>query len=301
MTVPPDGTRTDARVPTIAVVGVGAIGTVVADALTDAARVTLCRRGADRPMTLIEGDRLWEVAASVATEPSAMQPVDWVVLATKAHDVAAAGVWLDGLVGPSTRIAVLQNGIDHADRVSRWVDATRVLPAVVLTAAERTGPDDVTVRQRGALVLPDSAIAASFAELVAPRLPVRRERDFEVQSWRKLVMNAALNSVTALTQRPAGVATDRAGAELVESVLAEGLAVARAHGVPFDQDERVRMRATIRGLPPTVATSMLVDRRKGRALEHDYLTGAILRSAADAHVPVPTIRALHNLITLVSD
>lgn len=294
------GVSAGTKTPTVAVVGVGAIGTVVADALSDAADVTLCRRGTDRPMSLVDGDVSRVVDARVAAAPAAVAPVDWVVLATKAQDVEAATEWLDALVSPTTRIAVLQNGIDHADRVSRWVDPARVLPAVVLTAAERTGLDEVTLRQRGALVLPDAEIAAAFAELVDARLPVRLEKDFAVQSWRKLVMNAALNSVTALTDRSAGVAADRAGAELVESVLAEGIAVARARGIRFGLDEPARMEATIRGLPPAAAPSMLVDRRKGRALEHDYLTGVIVRAADDSHVPVPTIRALHNLITLLA-
>ncbi|MBT3351273.1 MAG: hypothetical protein HOC91_16700 [Nitrospinaceae bacterium] len=40
-------------------------------------------------------------------EPNRLKPVDWVFLATKAHQVEGAAGWLKPLCGPNTRVAVL--------------------------------------------------------------------------------------------------------------------------------------------------------------------------------------------------
>jgi 2-dehydropantoate 2-reductase len=45
--------------------------------------------------------------------------MDWILLCTKAHQIASAAHWLRHLIGPDTRVAVMQNGVDHIGRASR--------------------------------------------------------------------------------------------------------------------------------------------------------------------------------------
>ncbi|WP_166426685.1 ketopantoate reductase family protein [Labedella populi] len=281
----------------VVVVGAGAIGTVVADSISHTADVTLIRRATTAAMWIDHGSGAERVDARIASSPAAVDPVDWIVLTTKAQQVVSAREWLAALTGPQTRIAILQNGIDHAERVSEWVPPERVVPAIVFISAERTGPDIVTVRQLDELVLPDTAAAQDFARLFPEQFPVSLDPNFETQAWRKLIMNAALNSVTALTGRTVGVAKEPGGRELIATVLREGIDVARARGVRLTQDELTLMRRKIEKLPPTAPTSMQLDRAHGRALEYGYLTGAVLKEAAAVGVPTPTTLALHNLIS----
>lgn len=283
---------------TVAVVGAGAIGTVVADSFSrTAAAVTLARRATTSPMWIDRGAGAERVVARIASSPEQVGPVDWVVLATKAQQVSDAGEWLTALTGPKTRIAVLQNGIDHAERVSQWVPVERVVPAVVFISAERSAPDVVAVRQLDKLVLPETAAAREFSRLFDARLRVSLDPDFEMQAWRKLIMNAALNSVTALTGRAVGVAKVPGGRELIATVLQEGIDVARARGVRLTDDELSLMRQKIENLPPAAPTSMQLDRAHARPLEYRYLTGALLQEAAAAGVSTPATLALHNLIS----
>lgn len=281
----------------VAVVGAGAIGTVIADSISHTADVTLIRRETTASMRIDHGAGARPVDARIASSPAEVGAVDWIVLTTKAQQVVSAREWLIALTGPRTRIAILQNGIDHAGRVSEWVPPERVVPAIVFISAERTGRDVVTVRQLDRLVLPETAAAQDFARLFPEQFPVRLEPNFEAQAWRKLIMNAAINSVTALTGRTVGVAKEPGGRELIETVLREGLEVARARGVRLTGDELTLMRQKIEKLPPTAPTSMQLDRAHGRDLEYGYLTGAVLREAAAAGVPTPATLALHHLIS----
>lgn len=300
--------------PTVAIVGVGAIGVVVADVLSGAADVVLCRRGTNEPMRIRENspqrgpagapvDAMADrpVEAMVVGSPAELLahgigPLDWVVVTTKAQDVASAGAWFDALVGPETRIAVLQNGIGHADRVARWAPADRVLPATVFIVAERTGADLVELRALNSIVVPDGALGRAFSTLAGDRLPVRIDTEFSTTSWRKLILNSALNSVTTLTSRTADVCADPAIRPVIERMLTEGLAVAAASGIAFGPEEHGWMLGNLDALPPGTISSMQADRRSGRPLEHDYITGELVRRGQALGVDVSALQTIHALL-----
>ena len=286
--------------PTVAIVGAGAIGTSVADALSSAADVILCRRKNPAPMSIEWDGERRAVDAAVATSAQDLTPVDWVVIATKAHHTAALGDWLTRLVGPQTRVVLLQNGIDHADRVVEWVDASRVVPGIVYLAAEKSGGDLVVRHGSGTIAMPVSDNAHDFGALFDDRVNCRHTSDFDLESWNKLILNSALNPLTALHNRTMEVAHDPAIRPALFALLDEGASVARAAGVAFDMTHRAAMVDTIDALPPAATTSMLLDRRHGRPLEYDYLTGAII-AAADRHgVPVPQLRDIHDRLVNLS-
>ena len=287
------------RRPTVAIVGAGAIGVVVADALSAKASVLLCRRGTSAAMTLEIDGATRTVDAEVAGSPLGLTPVDWVVVTTKAQDTAATGPWLAALVGPATRVVVLQNGIGHADRVAAWVPEQRVLPGIVYIAAEKVGRDHVVCRNVGSLALAESPSATDFAALVAPSVPVRLVEDFVTESWTKLVMNSALNTITALTDRTMEVTGDAGVRPLIRSLLVEGVEVATAQGARFEPGAADVFLARMDALPRNSATSMLLDRRAARPLEHGYLTGAVVAAAARAGIAVPHIALVHSLIEAV--
>src|SRR5688572_1312292 len=110
---------------TVLVVGVGAIGGVCAAHLLAAGRDVTCgvRTRFDELVVDAPGRRL-AFAPRVVTAP---EPADWILLATKAHQTEGASAWLAG----AARVAVLQNGVEHVERLSRWVPPDRLVPVVV--------------------------------------------------------------------------------------------------------------------------------------------------------------------------
>ena len=58
----------------------------------------------------------------VITDPRHAQPVDWVLVTTKAYDSDAAAQWFANATGPNTRLAVIQNGVEHVERFERHFD-----------------------------------------------------------------------------------------------------------------------------------------------------------------------------------
>jgi 2-dehydropantoate 2-reductase len=298
---------------TVAVIGLGSIGGVVAGCLRDADRhdiLACARRPLDR-LTVERPEGNVTVALRTLTDPGAdpgaapadAAPVDWVLLCTKAYDTASAGPWLRRLCGKATRIAVLQNGIGHAARVAPFT-AAPVVPAIVYYNGERLAADRVRLRHviEHDIAVPDDADGQAFAALLAGTpLRVLLSDDFTTLAWRKLLINAVANPLTALTrQRQAVLRRDDMRA-LSRAILDEAVAVARADGARLAEDEAVQAQATLLTYPAEAGTSMYFDCLAGRKLEIEALTGAIVAAGERHGIATPLNRALLVLLSAVSD
>jgi 2-dehydropantoate 2-reductase len=292
--------------PTLAVIGLGSVGGVVAGCLAETGRydIVACVRGPLERLTVERPEGTVEVPLRALTEPQRATPVDWVLLATKAYHTAAAAPWLARLCRPSTRVAVLQNGIDHAARVAPYVGGATAVPVMVYFNGERLAETHVRLRHGGYadLEVADDADGRAFAQLLeGTPLSVNLTPDFKTQAWRKLLINAVANPMTTLTMRRQEVLRRPDIHALCLAVLDEAVAVARADGAAVADDETARVMATLLTFPPEVGTSMYFDRIAGRPLEANALTGAIVAAGARLGIATPLNGALLALLRAVSD
>jgi 2-dehydropantoate 2-reductase len=285
----------------IAVVGLGAIGGIIAGSLAALKRhdVVVCVRSPIDRLVVERPDDTVDVPIRALTDPSQAEPVDWVLLATKAHQTASAAPWLARLCGPQTRVAILQNGIAHADRLAPFVGAAAVVPTIVYYNGERLAPDRMRLRQAGKyeFAVQDDADGQTFAGLLDGS-PMRtlRSADFTTLAWRKLLINAVANPVTALAlQRQTVFRRDDVKA-LCLAVLEEAAAVGRADGAALVSDEAARTLATLLTYPAEAGTSMYFDRLAGRPLEVEALTGAIVGRGERYGIATPLNAALLTLL-----
>jgi len=256
----------------IAVVGVGAIGGSVAADLCDLGRheVALCARTRFEALVVEHPAGVSRTTAAVLGGPEDVsRAVDWVLLATKAYQCADARPWLAALCGPGTRVAVLQNGVDHVERVAPLVpDGTEVLPVVVQLPAEKTGPGHVLQARAGMLLVPDDDLGRAFAGLFeGGRTRVVATADFVTQAWWKLVSNASLGGICALALRGNDVANEPAVRDLCLALMEEVALVARAEGAALPEDAPEKALALMLHGAPGHWSSIAVDRRAGRPME----------------------------------
>jgi 2-dehydropantoate 2-reductase len=235
------------------------------------------------------------------TDPGSVGPVEVVFVATKAQASASTAPWLDHLVGPATTVVVVQNGLNHAERFAGLVAAAQLVPSLAWFGGEQIGPGHVTYRGGNRLVVPSGARSnALVAALGGSGLDVRVDEDFVTAAWRKLLGNLVANPITTLTLRRADVFHDPDIRELASGVLDEAVAVGQAEGARLDRSDRDRVLASMLKLPPGNGSSMLYDRLAGRSLEHEYLTGEVVRLADRHHVEVPRNRTLLALLRVVA-
>ncbi len=289
----------------IAVIGLGSIGGVVAGLLGAAKRheIVACVRRPIERMTVERTEGIIESPLPALADPSRAQPQDWVLLCTKAQDTASSAPWLHRLCGPQTRVAALQNGIAHAERLAPFVGNAIVIPTIVYYNGERLAPDRVRYRRGGEydFAVADDADGRAFAALL-DGTPLRTllSNDFKTLTWRKLLVNAVANPVSALTLQRNAVFRREDVAALCLALLEEAATVGRADGAQLAADEAAQSMARLTAIPPDAGSSMYFDRLAGRPLEIDALTGAVVEAAERHRVPTPLLRMLLTLARAAS-
>jgi 2-dehydropantoate 2-reductase len=285
----------------IAVVGVGAIGGVVAARLSAAGRdIVLCvRRQFDE--LLLEGpDGTLKVTPTVVTSPEDVGPVGWILLATKAHQTSGTAGWLRALAATRTTIVILQNGVEHEERVRAYANGATLLPAVVDCRAGRIDPGRIIQRTPAEIVVPATDAGRAFVALCdGTALRVRTTADFATAAWRKLCVNVAGGAITALSDRTLGVVRRPEVAEVARDLIRECIAVGRAEGAMLE-DELVDeiVTAMIHG-PEEAGTSMLADRRLGLPLEVYARNGAVARIGVRHGIATPLNKAVTALLAAI--
>jgi 2-dehydropantoate 2-reductase len=274
----------------VAIIGVGAIGGVIAALLQQAGRheVILCTRR-PLPELLVETpDGLVQIHATVFTDPDAAPPVDWVLVATKAYDVAGAALWLKRLRTQGAPVAVLQNGVEHRERFAPYVPMQSIVPVIVDCPAERRSPERVI--QRGTMYLkapaddPGQAFVELFAGTPADAVVVT---DFVTVAWRKLCHNVVGVLPTLLLQ-PAGVLRGEALGDVARQLVHECIAVGRAEGATLNDEVADVVLQAYRASPPDSINSLHADRLAGRPMELDARNGVIVRMGQKHGIATPS-------------
>lgn len=290
----------------VAVIGLGGIGGAAAGALTHAGRhdVIACGRRPMERMRVDLPDESVEVAMTVLTDPATAAPVDWVLLTTKAQDTDGAGDWLRALCGPQTIVAVMQNGIDHAERIAPYAGDATALPVIVYYNGERIADDHVRMRHisEADVALPDTDTAQAFIDLLeGTPIQAVRAPDFTARQWQKLLINIVVNPVTALTRMRQGVLQREDIQALTTALLEEAAAVAEAEGAGLPPSVAADTQRLVLTFPHDAGSSMYFDALAGRRLEAEALTGAVVRAGARHGIPVPMNSAMLALLRALSD
>ena len=286
----------------VAVIGVGAVGSVLVTRLCQAGHdVTACVREDRVGLTLEAPDGTFHVEPSFVTDPESLRAFSWVIVATKAHQTASAKPWLRACVGEETVVVVAQNGVEHVERVSPFVATTRIVPVVVECPCERV--DSARVRQRAVsrFLVPDDDYGTAFLALThGTGLNAERTSSFLTQAWSKLIFNAVGGALTALTGRCLEVINDPMIEGVACRALEECVAVARAEGAELAVDESRERLLGAAESNPNAPTSLLSDARKGAQLEVDARNGVIVRKGEAHGIKTPVNDVFFGLLEELS-
>ncbi len=294
---------TDDR-PTIAIVGVGAIGGSVAGALANAGhRVDLCVRTPFDQLIVESEGRHQTFSCRVLTDPAALLPVDWLLLCTKAHQVEGAANWLRNAVSSTTRVAVLQNGVDHEARLRGLVDpGAIVVPCVVRLPATAIAPGHIVQDRPGRIQLKRNPSGAEFARLFEGQNAIRIEQldDFRSAAWDKLIRNA-VSGICALTRRPMGVLAEPAARDLAVGLIREIKAVGEAEGAVFSDRLIDEFFVGYAGPMGQLWTSIAKDCRDGQSMEWDARNAVVGRIGRKHGIATPLNDALTAMLQLADN
>jgi 2-dehydropantoate 2-reductase len=237
----------------------------------------------------------------VLTEVSQVKPVDWVLVATKAYDSDSAAIWFPSAVGSRTRVAVIQNGVEHVERFAKHIDRARIVPVMIDLPADRVSPGKTIQRGAAHIVVPEGRNGADFVQLFGhTNFDAKQTSDFTTAVWRKLCLNSA-GAVSAVLLKPAGIAHHDGVAELMRAIVRECVAVGRAEGARLADGIPDEIVAGARRAPKDAANSMLADRRANRPMEYDARNGVIVRLGRKHGIAAPMNALMVALLEAAQD
>ena len=288
----------------IVLIGPGAIGGTVGFALAEQGHdLVVCAHQKFETLAVTRADNgaRRAHAVKVIVSPSEAVPADWVLLCMKSHQTDSAAAWLKATIGPKTKVAVLQNGIEHRTHVAPYVGPSNaVVPVVVILPAERTRPGEITSYGGAALTVPDDAAGRAFAALFAGSfVKVSTDADFLSRSWEKLCINVPSGALCALTLHPGAIAAFPELPALAERIVEETMAVGRAEGAKFP-DGFARHIVGLFNRPGGRGNSMYYDRRDGKPLEWEARNGVVQRLGRKHGIPTPISDVIVPLLKALS-
>ncbi|QTF92452.1 2-dehydropantoate 2-reductase [Halomonas sp. BM-2019] len=294
----------------LAIMGSGGVGGYFGARLAEAGHdVTFIARGEHLAalqrdglrVKSLEGDvHLAEVRAT--DDPAEVGAVDAVLVAVKAWQVGDAARAIRPIIGPDTFVVPLENGVEAADQLAAVLGQAHVLDGLCGILAWREGPGHI----RHAGVAPfvrfgerdnrrskrAERLKAAFdaARGVTAEIP----DDIQAAVWSKFLFICAMSGIGSVTRAPIGVTrTLPETRALIEQLLAEIAAVARARGVALPEDAVARALGFIDALPEASTASMQRDIMAGLPSELESQNGAVVRLGREAGVATPVNAMIH--------
>ena len=314
------------------IVGAGAIGAYVGARMARVGmEVTLFARGPHLKAMQQHGVQVRSAEGEFQAWPRIVGsleeagPADVVFLGVKAHSLPLLAPRLKPLLGPDTTVVSTQNGIpwwyfqgfggpweglriervDPGGVISAAIEARRVVVSIIYFSTEVTAPGVIqhTGGDRISLGEPDgtrSERCRSIADaLVASGLRCPITTHFRQEIWVKILGNASLNPVSALTRATlAQMVRDPGVSEVIRSIMQEVEAVSRELGMelPVSIDQRMAGAEKV----GEHKTSMLQDLEAGRPMELEALVGSVMELGERVGVAMTHTRTVYNCVRLLA-
>lgn len=295
----------------IGILGTGAMGSLFAAYLAPYASVAVLGTWRNAIDTInargicIERDGITErVRVRAFENPYAISGMDVALLAVKAHQTERAAQWANCILRANGLALTLQNGLGNYELLMTHVGVERAAMGVTMQGATLLGPAHVRHAGRGGTTLAATAATHDRLEIVMDLfnhagIETHLAENVASLVWGKLVVNSAINALTAIYRQPNGWLVENPQARALMSAAAiETANVANALGVKLPYSDPVERVVQVATATASNQSSTLQDVLRGAPTELDRINGAVIREAKRLGIPTPVneklVRVLAN-------
>ncbi len=291
----------------ILLVGTGALSTLFAARLSAAGHnVSMLGTWKDGLQALNENgaritdadgcERTFRVRAT--SDPDEVKGSKHAIVLVKSWQTKRAADQLKGILAPDGIALTLQNGLGNRERLAQDLGPRRVALGITTTGATLLGPGLVKVGGEGIISLESNPVLAPIeAALRSSNFNLQIVSDTRSLMWGKLVINAAINPLTALLRVPNGELLNHPWARKVMSALARETAqVAEAERVSLPFDDPIQAAEEVARKTAKNLSSMFQDVRRGAPTEIDAICGAVTRRGEKHGIDTPYNRSCWQLV-----
>lgn len=293
------------------VVGAGAVGCYFGVQLQRAGnQVTFVARPSQAEALIRDGllfesqGKTERVRIDVVADPSVLKDAQLVLICVKSYDTAATARELAPHLQPDGRVLCLQNGATNHE-IFEAESNHPAIPAVVYVGAQMESATHLLHNGAGNLVIgsargrsdPIDNLVALFQ---AANIPSRISDFIERDLWEKLIINCALNGISACTGAKYGAMMGSAPVrQTMEQIVREGVAVANALKIPLDF-ELVKMATwKVGDSMPATLSSTAQDIQRRKRTEIDFLNGHLVTAGKQVGVATPVNQAILAMVSLL--
>ena len=300
----------------ILVVGAGALGGLVGAHLTEAGEDVVLLEIDEKRAALLNQEGLFiteegkgerKVDIKVITSLTGIDPVDLVFVSVKTYQTEAAVNGVLPVIGDSTRVLSMQNGIGNTDVMAGILGKDRVLSGITYHSIQHTGPNKLRYRVgiKPIQIAPYEGKPGPEVEKIGEvfrqaGLNTDVVRNIDHVIWQKLLHNAVVNPVSAITGLNCNQLLDDPDLQaMMREICMEIIAVMEVRGVPIvnKQDPYAPVINSQKALGQN-RPSMWQDLNRGLKTEIDALNGAIVAEAERHGLKTPLnwmlVRLVHS-------
>ena len=304
---PENDARQDKDLPPILIVGTGAMAGLFAARLA-AAGHPITMLGAwqaglqalrQHGVRLVEADgHEHSYPVQVASTPQECGAARYALVLVKAWQTERAARQLAGCLAPDGIAISLQNGLGNRETLAQALGAERVGSGISTSGATLLEPGRVRAGGSGILILGEHPRLGGLADwLQTAGFQTEVSADIEALLWGKLVVNAAINPLTALLGVPNGqLLTHRSTRRLAAAIASESAAVAGALDIQLPYPDPLAMVESVALRTAQNCSSMMQDITRQAPTEIDAICGAITQAGERAGVATPLNRALWEMV-----
>jgi len=255
----------------------------------------------------LSGDRFIKIKA--VTEPKEIGGTsDLIIIFVKSYHTESAAKNISPLVGESTSILTLQNGLGNLEMLSDIFGSEKVIAGTTSYGATILGPGRVRHAGIGSTIIGelDGQITARIEKIacVLTKASIKTEVSNNVLGlvWSKLLINVGINALGVLIRVNNGeLIKGKYSSKLQAALVKEAIGVAEKKEIKLIHQDMVKEVASICEKTSANINSMLQDVLKKRKTEIDFINGAIVREGEKLNVPTPTNQIITNLIKAVEE
>jgi 2-dehydropantoate 2-reductase len=299
----------------ILIMGAGAVGLFYGARLQQAGEdVSYCARGENLralrehglEVKSFKGD--FQLQLKATDNPREFAPYELILLCVKSYDTVATARLLDRCLGGDGAVMTIQNGVENEEALCTVLPRESVMGGNARVGAELTAPGKLLhtasgIIEFGELDGRETPRALRMAEAFK-RAGIfgQLTRDLKSVRWKKLMGNNGTNTVSALARCTLGemFAAPESDA-LVHRLINETAIVGRAEGANLSDEDVEAIYNIARGFSnaSAIKTSTLQDLERGKRLEYDAISGAVMRAARRHGLSVPATETVHALLILL--
>jgi len=230
--------------------------------------------------------------------------VDLIVLAVKAWQVPEAAREMKPLVGPTTTVVPMQNGVEAVAQLVSELGYDNVIGGLCRIISYVVGPGHIRhAGYKSSIIIGEldnrHSHRITTIEDVFKRagLEITVAEDIQVALWTKFLFIASFSGIGALADAPAEVIrSDPKWRTQMINAMQEIYALAHARGIKLPPNSIDTVMASVDSLPEDSTSSMQRDIAAGKPSELESQNGAVVRMARESGVAVPTHELIYDTL-----